>query len=171
MEFAVPTILSTLITAQTPCCSPFDTHRGPTRLLAAPELIGLFLNACRTEELARKIHEELPHLSVVCWRSRTLDAAAKAFSRGFFEAIAAGDEGTVSVGTAFDAGRALFLRAGFKEGDPDDYLHPLNHEHCLRRPQEWRQCSGCNPPVHGEPALVSKAPSRLSARGVVVGLR
>ena len=124
----------------------------------APELRGLLLNACRTEPIANEIHRALPHLSVVCWRSIVHDTAAKVFSKGFYSAIAEKEEGVVSVSTAFDAGRAAFLRAGYREGNPEDYLHPPGHPHTQQRIPGWKQCPGCNPPVHGLPVLVSRAP-------------
>ena len=123
----------------------------------APELRGLILNACQTEELGRSIHASLPHLSIVCWRGRVLDAAAKTFMRGFSTAIASRPEGSTSVATAFEAGRAAFLRARYVEGDVDDYLHRPDHPHRRVHPKEWRLCTGCNPPVHGTPILVTKA--------------
>ena len=123
----------------------------------APELKGLVLNACRTEQMARRIHSSLPHLAIVCWSSVVHDGAAKTFSSGFFKAFADGAPGATSVSTAFDAGRAAFLRAGYCEGDPEAYLHPPGHEHrCVKFPQ-WRSCPGCNPPVHGSPCLVNNA--------------
>uniref|UniRef100_A0A7S3B1C5 Protein kinase domain-containing protein n=1 Tax=Haptolina ericina TaxID=156174 RepID=A0A7S3B1C5_9EUKA len=150
----------------------------------APELLGILLNACRSERIAREIQSQLPHLSVVCWRGLAADAAAKAFSKGFYTALAEGMQ--VPITTAFDAGRASLLRAGYKEGDPEDYLHPSSHMH---RNPEWHQrpaevegwermgeldrrrakeavmraCPGCCPPVHGEVILVAapRPPSRL----------
>ena len=121
----------------------------------APELKGIILNACKTETMARLIQRDLPNLAIVCWRSIVEDRAAKAFSRGFYSAIAAGAEGAVSVHRAFDAGRAAFLRAGFCEGDPADYLHEPSHDHVVRR-VFVRSCPGCKPPVHGQPILVAK---------------
>ena len=122
----------------------------------APELRGILLNACHTEGIAVDIVTNLPHLSVVCWRTLVDDRAAKVFSRGFYTAIAQGGEGRVSVRDAFDAGRAAFLRAGFCEGDPLSYLHKPDHPHraagCY-----FKTCYGCRPPVHGTPRLVSKA--------------
>ena len=126
----------------------------------APELKGLVLNACSTVEMARRIHQSLPHLSIVCWEGKVLDGAAKVFAGGLFKAIADGAEGATSVATAFDAGRAAFLRAGYREGNPDLYLHPPGHGHLSlgKNLYPWKSCPGCNPPVHGEPRLVSKAP-------------
>ena len=109
------------------------------------------------ERIAQQCHESLPHLSIVCWRSRVHDTAAKVFSRGFYNAIASGAEGSVSIATAYDAGRAAFLRAGYCEGNPNEYLHTPGHPHVVKRIAEWRQCPGCNPPVHGQPVLVAKA--------------
>mmetsp|Transcript_4444 Transcript_4444/g.13297 ORF Transcript_4444/g.13297 Transcript_4444/m.13297 type:complete len:403 (+) Transcript_4444:58-1266(+) len=124
----------------------------------APELTAVFLNACKTEKLAHALRRSLPHLSVVCWRTLAADPAAKAFSRGFYQALSTRDG--VAMATAFDAGRAAFLRDGFVEGDPDDYLHPRSHEHCtkewrLANRETWKSCIHCNPPVHGIPILVS----------------
>ena len=122
-----------------------------------PHLQGaLFLNACNSERIGLEIHRALPHLSIVCWRGLALDAAAKAFSKGFYAALAAGSQ--VPVATAFRAGRASLQAAGFVEGDPEDYLHPLGHPH--RTPERtkepnWRACHGCCPPVHGEVRLVA----------------
>ena len=144
-----------------PSADEFVRLLNPER---APRLVGLVLNACNSEAIARRIHEQLPHLAITCWRGLALDQAAKAFSRGFYTAIARGEEGQVSVATAFDAGRALFLQSGYREGDPADYLHSPAHEHRSRRPPNWRECQGCLPPVHGEPILVSKAPWRTMGR-------
>jgi len=74
------------------------------------------------------------------------------------EVAVAAASAAVVVATAFDAGRAAFLKAGYREGDPDDYLHLPTHEHCTAasRPAGWKKCPGCNPPVHGEPVLVAK---------------
>lgn len=133
----------------------------------APELKGLVLNACFTVEMAHHIHQSLPHLSIVCWQGKVHDGAAKVFAGGLFKAIADGAEGATSVATAFDAGRAAFLRAGYREGNPDLYLHPPGHVHLsVNKIRDWRLCPGCNPPVHGEPRLVSKAPgaARPTAR-------
>ena len=133
----------------------------------APELKGLVLNACFTVEMAHHIHQSLPHLSIVCWQGKVHDGAAKVFAGGLFKAIADGAEGATSVATAFDAGRAAFLRAGYREGNPDLYLHPPGHVHLsVNKIRDWRSCPGCNPPVHGEPRLVSKAPgaARPTAR-------
>ena len=77
-----------------------------------------------------------------------LDAAALAFPMGFYASLAKDEPPAV----AFDAGRAQMSLSGFCEGDPDDYLHPVGHEH-LRAPRR-RECAGCNPPVHGEVVLV-----------------
>lgn len=124
----------------------------------APQLRAVFLNACKTESLAYALRAELPHLSVVCWRTLAADAAAKAFSRGFYQALARGEG--VAIATAFSAGKAAFLRAGYAEGDPDDYLHSREHAHRTREwrmanRESWRGCIHCNPPVHGMPVLVS----------------
>jgi hypothetical protein len=121
----------------------------------APELKGILLNACGTEPMARLIQKDLPSLAIVCWRSIVEDKAAKAFSRGFYAAIAEGAPGAVSVHRAFDAGRAAFLRAGFSEGDPATYLHDRMHEH-VRFRRFVPTCHGCKPPVHGQPVLVAK---------------
>jgi len=124
----------------------------------APELKGLVLNACHTSQMARRIHQSLPHLAIVCWEGPVLDGAAKEFSRGFFSAFADSAPGATSVSTAFDAGRAAFLRAGWAEGNPADYLHPPGHEHHQMRAArivfDWKNC---NPPVHGVPCLVAKS--------------
>jgi hypothetical protein len=86
------------------------------------------------------------------------DGAAKVFSKAFYAAVAARAEGSVPIATAFDAGRAAFLREGYKEGDPDLVLHKKDHPHCTGpRYWNWRNCPGCNPPVHGQPVLVTKA--------------
>ena len=127
----------------------------------APELKGLVLNACRTRLIGAAIHDSLPHLAVVCWKGVVLDGAAKAFAHGFFTAIADGPEGSVSVATAFDAGRAAFLRKGYVEGDPEAYLHAREHEHWRVKFPGRKTCVGCNPPVHGEPVLIVKG--RLSS--------
>ena len=123
--------------------------------LARPRAQGIVFNACCTEPMARLIHRDLPSLAIVCWRSIVEDKAAKAFSRGFFAAIAEGAPGAVSVHRAFDAGRAAFLRAGYCEGDPAAYLHEPTHEH-VRTRRFVRTCIGCKPPVHGQPCLVAK---------------
>jgi len=101
----------------------------------------------KQERIAREIHAAL-NLTIVCWRGKALDAAARAFSCGFYAALAKDEPPAV----AFDAGRAQMSLSGFCEGDPDDYLHPAGHEH-LRAPRR-RDCPGCNPPVHGEVVLV-----------------
>jgi len=54
---------------------------------------------------------------IICWRTLAADAAAKSFSRGFYQALAKG--GGVAISVAFNAGKAAFLRAGYHEGDPD----------------------------------------------------
>jgi len=128
----------------------------------APELQGIFLNACKSEAIAREIHRALPHLSIVCWRGLALNAAAKAFSRGFYAALA--ERTQVPVSTAYDAGRARLLQEGFREGDPEDYLHPRHHEHNLpthvRSGPGWASCAGCCPPVHGEVILVTSSQTK-----------
>ena len=53
---------------------------------------GLLLNACKSERIAREVHLSLPHLSIVCWRGLAADAAAKAFARGFYAALASGTQ-------------------------------------------------------------------------------
>ena len=129
----------------------------------APELRALLLNACYSEEIGRLVHQQLPHLSVIGWRSQVHDPAAMAFSKGLYSALATGTQ--VPIERAFEAGRAAFKAAGFREGDPQEYLHPRNHPHLER---EWRQkpfserrlCTGCVPPVHGLPVhLCQKRPS------------
>ena len=120
----------------------------------APELRGIFLNACNTESMARLIHRYLPQLSIVCWGSVVENKAATAFSKGFFGAIAADEPGAVSVRRAFDAGVHAFQRANFCEGDPCAYLHDASHEH-RRAGRFFRNCPGCKPPVHGVPVLIS----------------
>ena len=85
-------------------------------------------------------------------------ALLQAFSKGFYSALAEGEK--VPVATAFDAGRARFLQEGFREGDPEDHLHPPHHPHVYpQRKQQpgWRTCTGCCPPVHGEVVLVASA--------------
>ena len=96
-------------------------------------------------------------------------APPQAFSKGFYSALATGEK--VPVATAFDAGRARFLQEGFREGDPEAYLHPRDHPHsCKERRQVpgWRECHGCCPPVHGQVILVTsaqvKTPSAKSSR-------
>ena len=84
----------------------------------------------------------------MCWRGLVLDAAARAFSSGFYAALAREEPAA----RAFDAGRAELSRRGYKEGDPEDHFHSAGHEH-LRGPRR-RDCPGCNPPVHGEVVLV-----------------
>lgn len=173
---AAPAVAASTVTpassaaASTATTVPAALYGGPAvphadefiRLLCpakAPELQALFLNACKTERIAREIHRSLPHLCIVCWRGLVLDAAARAFSSGFYAAIAK-DEPTH---VAFDAGRAEMSRRGFREGDPEDHLHPNGHEHqriaSRLRP---RDCPGCFPPVHGEVVLV-----RSGGRGAV----
>ena len=132
------------ISRRTPHADEFIHLLCPAR---APELQCLFLNACKTERIAREIHASL-NLTIVCWRGKALDAAARAFSVGFYASLAKDEPPAV----AFDAGRAQMSLSGFCEGDPDDYLHPVGHEH-LRAPRR-RECAGCNPPVHGEVVLV-----------------
>ena len=107
-----------------------------------------FFSSLKTERIARAVHLALPHLTIVCWRGLALDAAARAFSVGFYASLAKDEPPSV----AYDAGRAEMSRRGYREGDPDDYLHPHGHPH-LRGPRQ-RDCTGCIPPVHGEVVLV-----------------
>ena len=84
---------------------------------------------------------------------------------GVYAALAAGSQ--VPVATAFRAGRASLQAAGFVEGDPEDYLHPLGHPH--RTPERtkepnWRACHGCCPPVHGEVRLVAQRVANIVFR-------
>jgi hypothetical protein len=63
----------------------------------------------------------LPHLTVVGWKTITEDKAAAAFSRGFYDALGrglGGSGGKVSIAEAFASGEELFLRLGYKRGDP-----------------------------------------------------
>ena len=57
--------------------------------------------------------------------------------------------------TAFWAGCQAFTEAGFKFGNPEDYLHRDNHPHVgpHGRP-EFNTCPGCTPPVQGMPVLL-----------------
>lgn len=114
------------------------------------------MGRCHTEGLARSIHASLPHLSIVCWRGRVLDAAAKCFMKGFAAAVASRPQGATPILTAFQAGRAAFLQARYVEGDVEAYLHADDHPHRRITPKEWRLCHGCKPPVHGTPVLVTK---------------
>ncbi len=132
----------------------------------APELQSVVLNACKTEALGLRLRALLPHLSVIAWRTLALDAAVKAFSRGFYQSLARGN--AVPFAAAFAAGRASMLAAGFCEGDPEEHRHHPAHEHLApgwrRAHPEWRRCPGCNPPVHGEPVLLTGART-MPARG------
>ena len=134
----------------------------------SPELQIVVLNACKTEGLGQQLRSLLPHLSIVAWRTLALDAAVKCFSRGFYKALASGSGRSVSF--AFSAGREAMLSAGFREGDPQDFQHCPSHEHMMpgwrRTHPEWRQCSGCCPPVHGEVVLLTGSrtqPNRCSS--------
>ena len=53
---------------------------------------------------------------------------------------------------AFNAGCYAFLTAGFRFGDPADYLHEPSHPHFLS--PDLKGCAGCTPPVHGSVVLM-----------------
>ena len=58
----------------------------------------VFLNGCCSENLGKAIRDAgVPN--VVCWRTQTEDGAARAFAKGFFEALENGD----TVADAFEA--------------------------------------------------------------------
>jgi hypothetical protein len=104
------------------------------------------------------VHAALPHLAVVCWRGLVLDHAAKAFSKGFYGALAAGTN--VPIAAAVAAGEAKIEAMGFTQGDPEAWFHPRDHphmgaEHRAANPS-WRQCRHCNPPAHGEVVFVAR---------------
>ena len=58
---------------------------------------------------------------------------------------------------AFEAGCYAFLSAGFRFGDPADWLHPPGHAHSFR-PCLTGKCDGCTPPVHGSILLLTVDP-------------
>ena len=60
---------------------------------------------------------------------------------------------------AFEAGCYAFGAAGFRFGDPADYLHPPGHPHSFR-PCLKGSCDGCTPPVHGSIVLIYFDPER-----------
>ena len=53
---------------------------------------------------------------------------------------------------AFWAGCDTFAEAGFRCGNPQDYLHRNQHPHLLK--PEFSTCTGCSPPVQGLPILL-----------------
>ena len=58
----------------------------------------------------------------------------------------AGAEGAIR--EAFNAGCASFEAAGYRFGDPQEYLHPPGHPHWAR--PDFANCRSCTPPVQGK---------------------
>ena len=58
---------------------------------------------------------------------------------------------------AFEAGCYAFTSAGFRFGDPADWLHPPGHAHSFR-PDLTGACHGCTPPVHGSILMLTVDP-------------
>lgn len=55
----------------------------------APRLQCVALNGCETAELGYQIVSELPWLRVICWSTLAEDVAARAFAKGFYDAVGA----------------------------------------------------------------------------------
>ncbi|KAJ1633118.1 hypothetical protein T492DRAFT_8430 [Pavlovales sp. CCMP2436] len=116
-----------------------------------PRLQCIFLNACCSASLARRIVIALPHLRVICWTTLVDDRAATAFSTGFYDYLgsmlrerpgadgAAGARGADTIERAFRAASDAFAREGFVFGDP----------------QPWLERKIAVPPVAGQYAMVS----------------
>ena len=82
---------------------------------------GVFLNGCSPlHPLGKQIQDELPHLTEIGWDSRTLDDAAAAFSKGFYDALAqaAALNTHPNISSAYEAARQAFEDAGVVWGDP-----------------------------------------------------
>ena len=127
----------------------------------------VILNSCNSDKVGLKLLNVAPHLAVVCWSTLSEDSAVREFAAGFFDNMAqqlhgepakrgntlkellrsrkrkgiAGPFSTTSVAveSAFRAGCAAFTKAGFRFGNPADYLHPHGHPH-LWRP-DFRRCA------------------------------
>jgi len=148
-----------------------DSHEMLRRLQC------IVLNGCRTKETGVHLLSCVPHVSIVCWETLAEDAAARAFATGFYESIhkqrkaalrsqlrRASDllrprpvlvNSTYNIADAFIAGCQSFMDAGFTFGDPEDFLHPPAHPHCVR--PDYKGCPGCIPPVHGECVLLTSS--------------
>mmetsp|Transcript_43462 Transcript_43462/g.86952 ORF Transcript_43462/g.86952 Transcript_43462/m.86952 type:complete len:586 (-) Transcript_43462:197-1954(-) len=144
--------------------SSYDGLRQPVppaefiaALERAPNLVCCVLNACNTAELGYEIVRRLPAVMVVCWSSDTLDAAARSFTLGFYNAIGAVlksgleiCEGHIEL--AFWSGLMEFICHDWRWGDPNSYLHES-----VGIPRCWpplRECEHCWPPVQGEVQLL-----------------
>jgi hypothetical protein len=94
-----------------------------------PDLECVYLNGCRTlKPLGSAILRKLPHLAIIGWDTKTADPAALAFSKGFYDAIAASygsrnDQkpraGSGWIVEAFDAACTAMENAGYRRGDPE----------------------------------------------------
>jgi serine/threonine protein kinase len=119
-----------------------------------PQLQCIFLNACESESLARRIVKALPHLRVICWTTLVDNRAATAFSKGFYDSLgdsfrarraatrkgfAGGRDEGDRIDRAYKAAAKAFADANFKFGDPRVYLDKRI----------------ANPPVAGKFAMVS----------------
>ena len=104
----------------------------------------VLLNACDSEPLARALiaRSTRDELSVVCWTSQVLDAAAREFTHGFLAEVggALRDEdglplpvrslpATLPIDAAFRSACAHFASLGYRFGDPKEHLHAPEHEH------------------------------------------
>jgi len=60
---------------------------------------------------------------------------------------------------AFQAGCYSYLSAGYRFGDPSEYLHPRTPPHPHHsKPELHGTCEGCTPPVHGSVLLLYTDP-------------
>ena len=121
----------------------FETHEGKIQLPSPDAFIQLlkacknlecvYLNGCKTlHPLGAAIQAELPHILIIGWESIAADAAAFAFSKGFYDQLgAAVEQGGISTTpnfmAAYEAGVRAFSDAGFVWGDPERLGHNKVH--------------------------------------------
>jgi len=145
----------------------FELPNGAIDLPSAAELLDtlqpdgvpgrlrcVVLNGCDTFEIGVGLVQAMPTISVLCWSSLAEDGAARAFARGFYDAIGTFllARAPIDVELAYVAGFESFAESGYVYGDPTPYLHPPSHPHHLK--PAFASCDGCTPPVHGRPVLV-----------------
>ena len=93
---------------------------------------------------------------LVCW-ALGVDARAVKSLRDEDEGELWGEARHESVFRAFEEGCYAFLSAGFRFGDPKEFLHPPTHPHTFRADLSG-ECYGCMPPVHGSVVLLYTDP-------------
>tara|TARA_B110001450_G_C17560051_1_gene456378 strand:- start:165 stop:968 length:804 start_codon:yes stop_codon:yes gene_type:complete len=118
------------------------------------ELKILAIIACGSSNVLKTL-EFLPGVIGIGFEFVVEDSAAKVFVQGMMNKIKLLIDGFIRIdgNQVFEAGLESFLEAGYKSGDPSEYLHPPGHPHTYR-PVLDGSCEGCTPPVHGKPFII-----------------